>query len=192
MEFTSEERELMKTYLTLYNHQETLAKDLLKSLILRNIVAADVTYINFINNRLLMKMISLEIQLTLPKTAEESKYGKQFGKSDFWLSNQTDGTIISEFKHTNDLKLVADIKSRRVALYKKLRMILNTLITQMDLPETPRKLTNKGKKTPEDLSTEVKNLTDMLVCLTNFKYFDLFNFLEHVYRSKNEATRYQL
>ena len=113
MEFTREERELLKTYVTLYNDQETLAKVLLSSLIQRNIVPHEVNYSEFINNALLMKMIFMEIQLTLPTTPAESKYAKEFDRSVFWLSNQTDGTITAEFKHTNDLKLVDDIKLKR-------------------------------------------------------------------------------
>ena len=123
MEFTREERELLKTYVTLYNDQETLAKVLLSSLIQRNIVPHEVNYSEFINNALLMKMIFMEIQLTLPTTPAQSKNAKEFNRSDFWLSNQTDGTITAEFKHTNDLKLVGDIKLKRNALYKKLKYI---------------------------------------------------------------------
>jgi hypothetical protein len=44
MEFTREERELLNTYVTLYNDQETLAKVLLSSLIQRNIVPHEVNY----------------------------------------------------------------------------------------------------------------------------------------------------
>ena len=113
-------------------------------------------------------MIFMEIQLTLPTTPAESKYAKDFDRSDFWLSNQTDGTVTAEFKHTNDLKLVNDIKLKRKQLYRK----LNYMYSKMESPETPRKSTRNGNKTPEDLSTESRKLADILVCITTFKYFN--------------------
>jgi hypothetical protein len=76
----------------------------LSSLIQRNIVPHEVNYSEFINNALLMKMIFMEIQLTLPTTPAERKYAKQFNQSDFWHYNSRNGTITKRWHYNSRIQ----------------------------------------------------------------------------------------
>ena len=154
MEFNEDEREFLKEFMMADRQQDIAALNLTTSLIKRAIIDENMTHAEFIGNKDLMKLVTLEIQKTLPTTVEESseKYGKAIGKSDYWLSQQTDLSVKNAFVKSNDYELIELARKKRNNLYKKLSDIRKNLIDKLDLKEKPIKAKSVKK-------TSIKQLT---------------------------------